>query len=150
MKCEVGDPRLPPMFWDRVEVDGRGCWLWTGGIRANGYSQCHLWGRRYGSTAHRVAYRRLVGPIPDGLDLDHVCRVRRCVNPAHLEPVTRAENIARGESRVAKQMRQTACVNGHPFDEPNTYYTKRGKRQCRECHRIRESVARKRGNLICV
>ncbi len=87
--------------------------------------------------AHRFAYELLVGPIPDGLVIDHLCRVRHCVNPAHMEPVTRWENTLRGGSFSAVAARQTHCVNGHPFDEENTHVDRRGFRRCRACNRER-------------
>lgn len=88
-------------LYERVDRRPAGCWLWTGTIAPNGYGYFAIKGRS--QQAHRVAYELLVGPIPDGLDLDHLCRVRACVNPDHLEPVTRSENNRRGfEARKAE------------------------------------------------
>jgi hypothetical protein len=81
---------------------------------------------------HRWFYEQANGPIPDGLELDHLCRNPRCCNPAHLEAVTHAENMARG-----KAAQQTHCIQGHPFDEANTYYRRSGTRDCRACNRNR-------------
>lgn len=78
----------------RYEVDANGCWIWLGRINGFGYGELKCGERRL--KAHRVSYEHHVGPIPEGLDLDHLCRVRPCVNPEHLEPVTRSENIRRG------------------------------------------------------
>src|SRR5690349_9784178 len=96
---------------------------------------------------HRVAYERLVGPIPDGLALDHLCRVRHCINPDHLEPVTWRENILRGASEVARLAARTACSKGHEFTPENTRINN-GARACRRCdrenkraQRIRKAVA---------
>lgn len=80
-------------FWYRVAVTP-GCWLWTGALNWDGYG-CFNAGPEISSSAHRFAYRLLVGPVPDGLELDHLCRTRNCVNPDHLEPVTHAENVRR-------------------------------------------------------
>lgn len=104
--------------------------------------------------AHRVAYEWLVGPIPVGLDLGHVCHDqdascpgglcmhRRCVNPAHLRPMTRAENCANGRHNASR----THCPRGHAYDEANTYVTPSGYRQCRTCNR--ERAAGRRGHLL--
>lgn len=82
-------------FWDKVDKDGHdGCWLWTDATSWNGYGRFYTGSRVM--SAHRLSYELAVGPIPDGLQIDHLCRVRACVNPAHLEPVTLAENIRRG------------------------------------------------------
>ncbi len=89
--------------------------------------------------AHRVAYEQAVGPIPAGLTIDHLCRNRRCVNPEHMEPVTRRVNTMRGDGPTARHARQTTCKSGHPFDEVNTYRW-RGGRKCRACNRA--AVAR--------
>lgn len=93
----------------KVEQQPDGCWIYTGAIQPNGYGYFHLDGRmRY---AHRVAYQLLVGPIPTGLDLDHLCRVRACCNPAHLEPVTRRENLLRGDTLTRAHAERRHC--GH-------------------------------------
>lgn len=106
------------------------CWLWTGSI-AGGYGK--MWFHGMPRLAHRIAYRYWVGPLPDGLQLDHLCRVRHCVNPAHLEPVTAAENVRRGT--VGWNHRdKTHCPKGHPYDDENTYHGTNG-RACRECQR---------------
>lgn len=125
-------------FWAKVKRTSS-CWLWTGAMRGTGYG--HLaWQGSY-RAAHRVAYELLVGPIPDGLVLDHLCRTPACVNPAHLEPVTQRTNVIdRGTGPFAKRARQTHCKRGHEFTPENTYiYPSRGVRYCRTCHRDRES-----------
>lgn len=114
-----------------------GCILWTGGVDPGGY------GRRVGGAyAHRYACEQAKGPIPSGLVLDHLCRVRHCVNPDHLEPVTNCENILRGVSPVAVNARRTHCKNGHEFTEANTYWRVQSDgtglgRMCRRCNSIR-------------
>jgi hypothetical protein len=116
-------------FWAKVNKTD-GCWEWTRG-KSWGYGVHTSGGKRH--KAHRFAYELLVGPIPGGLTLDHLCRNRGCVNPTHLEPVTNRENILRGSSPAATRARQTECKNGHPFDEANTYRDPRGYRECRIC-----------------
>lgn len=106
-----------------------GCWLWTGRPNAGGYGRVRQGARGTPILyAHRVLYEALVGPVPAGLELDHLCRMPACVRPDHLEPVTHRENIVRGESPVAKQARKTHCKNGHELSAP----TRRG-RICRTC-----------------
>jgi len=111
-----------------------GCWEWTGS-RAGGrpgrrYGYFYLNGRR--QYAHRVAYEMFVGPIPEGLTIDHLCRNRGCVNPDHLEPVTNRENSLRA--------RRTHCVHGHPFDAENTGVQRASgrfdRRRCLTCSRL--------------
>lgn len=119
-------------FWEHVhkEPDG-GCWLWMGALTAaapNGYGR-FMRGDGTTTTAHRVSFEWLVGEIPEGLELDHLCRVRRCVNPQHLEPVTHRENVLRGVSIVADFARQTSCVWGHEFDR----LSPTGRRICSIC-----------------
>ena len=113
------------------------CWLWTASQSGNGYGQFYYSGRI--GKAHRFAYEALAEPIPAGLDLDHLCRIRHCVNPAHLEPVTRRENILRGETLPSANARKVACSKGHPYDEKNTRVTKRGYRRCRICEDERKT-----------
>jgi hypothetical protein len=110
-----------------VHVDSNGCWHWTKYVKPNGYGQVGVPGR-YPQYVHRVAYEAWVGPIPDGLHLDHLCRQRDCCNPRHLQPVTAAVNVRRAFELI------THCPQGHPYDESNTYRhaTKPG-RQCRAC-----------------
>ena len=103
-------------FWEKVDLsDPGGCWPWAGSLRSYGYGQFSI-SHSVNAFAHRVAYEILVGPIPAGLTLDHLCRNRRCVNPAHLEPVTMRENILRGTSFSAQAARRTHCPFGHPYD----------------------------------
>jgi hypothetical protein len=116
-------------FWAKV-AKADGCWLWTGAKDTSGY------GNFQGIGAHRIAYQLTVGPIPEGLTIDHLCRVRACVNPVHMEPVTRKENTWRGEGRAGKEHRQTECIHGHPFDEANTIHRACGRR-CRTCEMLR-------------
>lgn len=108
------------------------CWLWTRSLDGKGYASIKVDGRM--QLAHRLSYTSLVGPIPKGLVLDHLCRVRRCVNPAHLEPVTDRENILRGEGFGAKNAAKTHCPQGHPYDGANTLIRPNGNRRCRACH----------------
>ena len=107
------------------------CWLWTGHALKGGYRQINVKGRTM--LAHRWAYELLVGPIPDGLTLDHLCRNPSCVNPRHLEPVTMRENNLRGLGVSGVNARKTHCKHGHPYDERNTYKMPNGGRDCRVC-----------------
>ena len=125
-------PRTREVIRENVAITLNGCWLWTGPL-AGGYPL--LGGRDY---AHRVAYTLWVGPIPEGLTLDHLCRTPACVNPKHLEPVTLRENILRGTSPAARNAAVTRCPAGHQYDQSNTHITKSGSRHCRTCHRERE------------
>ena len=114
-----------------------GCWLWIRGTDKNGYGGfvSQVTSSRQ---AHRVAYERWVGPVPPGLDLDHLCRTPSCVNPEHLEAVTHRVNCLRGRSPAARAARTTHCPQGHPYDEANTGRYPNGHRRCRTCHRTRE------------
>jgi hypothetical protein len=115
------------------------CWLWLGSLDEDGYGHiCR--GGRCGSktTAHRASFEAHVGIVPNGLQLDHLCRVRRCVNPDHLEPVTCAVNIARGKTGESNRLK-SHCRNGHPYDQKNTYFYN-GSRYCRACCATRRRV----------
>lgn len=140
--CDVGarfgDDRLPGRFWDKVSVAGSGCWEWTASTRNGGYGQFWLSPRLRSS--HRVAYEALVGPIPPGLQIDHLCRNRGCCNPDHLELVTQSENARRG----IPGQRSVQCKNGHPWSEGNTYTCPRGKRHCRTCRRAYNTAWKRR------
>lgn len=135
-------------FWLKVNKDGPvpeynpalgQCWLWTASETA-GYGQ--FWP----GLAHVFSWMLENGPIPDGLELDHLCRVRRCVRPSHLEPVTgrvnmeRIPEFARFDIGTLNRVK-AACPQGHPYDEVNTYHTLGGRRHCRECDREKKRRA---------
>jgi hypothetical protein len=134
-------PKAKPIadrLWSRVEKT-ESCWLWRGYVRPDGYGTISAGAPEPGvrgrpRLVHRVAYALTEGAIPEGLTLDHLCGVRNCVNPEHLEPVTMRENLLRGDTFQAKNAAKTHCPQGHPYDEENTYLTGRG-RACRICRR---------------
>jgi hypothetical protein len=105
---------LEERFWEKVDASGD-CWLFTGTKDNHGYGNIDRGGRGLGNAkAHRVAYELLVGPIPEGKELDHLCRVHACVNPDHLEPVTHLVNVRRGQSPRIRTARSGFCKRGHP------------------------------------
>jgi hypothetical protein len=116
-------------FWSKVKKTDT-CWEWVGTLHVSNYGCFKVGGRVLKS--HRVAYELLIGPIPPGLVIDHLCRNTRCVNPAHLEPVTNAENLHRVPPR-------THCKHGHPFNEANTYVLN-GTKFCRVCSNKRSKA----------
>ena len=120
-------------FWARVDRSSPyGCWPWLGRLYPAGYGECHLFGEGY---AHRIAYILTRGPIPKGLQIDHLCRNRACANPEHLEAVTQRENILRGTGASARNAVKTHCIRGHEFTPENTYREPTGGRRCRTCFR---------------
>lgn len=149
-----GDPLMvPPVptpeerFWSKVDKAGPdgfhsqtgenlgACWLWTGALNSqNGQGYGVAWAVGRLVVAHRCSYEMLTGPIPEGLQIDHLCRVRTCVNPDHLEPVTKRENGRRGLGGVLK----THCPAGHEYSPENTFVDHQGHRFCRACKRDRE------------
>lgn len=142
----LNDSRLPPNFWSKVQEDSKtGCWRWQA-AKTSGYGSFGV-GCHRTALAHRVAYETLIGPVPDGMELDHLCRVRECCNPEHLEPVTHSENCARSPLVGKWKLATTHCPRGHEYNDENTYYDRRrNKRQCRACGREaqREYQRRKR------
>lgn len=129
--------QLPLRFQRKLATDlATGCWIWTGAKVHHGYGRVRVDGRTL--SAHRVVYELLIGPIPEDLVIDHLCRRPACCNPSHMEPVTQAENVRRGKSLI------THCPKDHPYDEPNTLIvtTPTGTRRvCRTCNRERARAA---------
>jgi len=127
---------LPDKIASRIEQDAAGCWIWTGN-RAMGYG--HFWWEGRMRFAHRYTYELFVGPIPDGLEIDHLCRVRECCNPKHLEAVTHSENLRRSPLMRLNNgnLAKTHCPQGHPYDETNTRSMAKGGRACKACDRER-------------
>lgn len=125
-------------------IDDNGCWVWQRGTTGEGYGEKWLTELGRSVMAHRWYYARRFGAIPEGLVIDHLCRNRRCVNPAHLEPVTSGVNVLRGEGPPARNARKTHCKHGHSFDEENTRITSAGTRECIQCDRNLSAQYRQR------
>lgn len=142
--CVMAPPRIPPMerFWAKVDKNGPipvlrpklgSCWLWTGGHDWYGYGRFRPGGTAGSVGAHRFAYLNLVGPIGPGLEVDHLCFIRHCVNPAHLEAVTPRVNTLRRLPFTSHQTRKTHCPKKHPYSGRNLVIDYLGRRRCRIC-----------------
>lgn len=117
-------------FWAKTERTEDGCRVWVGVVSRQGYGRFSIKGRSF--RAHRLVYEWAYGPVASELVIDHLCRNRACVNPAHLEAVTHAENVRRGA-----WANRTHCPQRHEYSPENTYVAKTGWRSCRECHRTK-------------
>lgn len=130
----IAHPKLRNLMRHVSFDDASGCWNWTGQKSPKGYAVTHFKGIST-TRAHRVFYMLLVGEVPKGFELDHLCRNRSCVNPDHLEVVTTKVNVLRGIGPTAINARKTHCIRGHPLSGDNLYTRRSGKRQCRICIR---------------
>jgi hypothetical protein len=131
-------------FWGHVDKTDS-CWLWTRS-KINGYGafKAGPWNAQRGVLAHRYAWEHLRGPIPEGYELDHLCRVRNCVNPEHLEPVLPQVNFLRSMNQSAIAARTNRCIRGHSLAD--AYRRRDGGRSCRQCrvHRAEEIAAQRK------
>lgn len=133
------------LFWQKVRSAGPAeCWIWSAALMPGGYGAFGVGGELPTRVAHRIAWILLRGELPPELVLDHLCRTRACVNPWHLEPVTRAVNVARGEGIGARAVRTNRCNKGHPYTAQNTRISARKTRFCRACDRDRTRTYRER------
>lgn len=148
MKLALRGEPAPVRFWVKVDKDGPlssyaphlgPCWLWMASLNDGGYGTFHAGAGRHIVSAYRWAWEDANGPVPPGLTLDHLCRVRACVNPDHLEPVTRGENTMRGDTLSSRNAAKTHCPRGHAYDAANTYIlpSRPTARYCRACQRDR-------------
>lgn len=141
----MGRPSVPigvRVLQHSIPEPNTGCWLWTACVDDDGYGVTNIGYRKLG--AHRASYEAFVGPIPEGLTLDHKCRVRSCVNPDHLEPVTVLVNTMRGEGLAARNSRKTHCPRGHALHGGNLYIDSVGRRHCRRCQATSQAAYRQR------
>lgn len=133
------DPAILRSLFAQTRPDAAGCWEWVGYRDADGYGAAKVDRTPY--RAHRIFFHHLVHALAPGLVIDHLCRNRACVNPAHLEQVTVADNTHRGDAPSARNRMKTHCARGHEYTEANTYLDKTNRRHCRECSRERDRRA---------
>lgn len=134
----ISDPLY--RFVSNVRVQENGCWLWAGGKHRKGYGK--FWWNNHTGFAHQFAYLHWRGVIPEGMEPDHLCRTPACVNPYHLEAVTRRENLIRGNSPVGLNFRKTHCIRGHLLAGDNLYAVLRNGREHRHCRACLRDRAR--------
>ncbi len=132
---------LSDRFWIKVERTDS-CWLWTANKSPDGYGRFAYLADFGTSLPHRIARMALVGPIPEGHELDHLCGVRHCVNPDHLEPVTHQENVRRAVAR------RTHCPNGHLYADGNSVSDYAGGRRCLTCRRETNAAYMRRRRAV--
>lgn len=133
-------PILPERIERKIErVTESGCWIWMGYTHKQGYGRVTV--KCKVRNAHRVVYEILRGQIANNLELDHLCRVRCCVNPYHLEAVSHNENLLRGNGLMATYLRRTHCERGHLIHDNNKYFMKNGHWRCKACLRKEKNVA---------
>jgi len=132
------------MFWARVDKTGE-CWIWTGARNPNGYGVVRRRPKRW--LVHAYAWTEEHGPVPEGLELDHLCRNRICVRPSHLEPVTHAENMRRAHEANGTGKYALSCPHGHPYSGDNVRVEKRGYRFCVTCRREQRAAYRARQKI---
>lgn len=134
--------KFGPISSERPELGP--CWVWLSALLNTGYGHFHVGSRKNGSDttilAHRWSYQWAHGSIPDGFDIDHLCRNPACVNPSHLEAVTHQENMLRGRGMASRNHSVAHCPQGHPYDKENTFYRSNGSRGCRRCREIRNKA----------
>ncbi len=148
-----GDPASERLrFLSKFNKLGNGCWIWNGSFNNQEYSCFHI--KRNGTwvkiLAHRYSYELIRGPVPPGMELDHLCRDTRCINPDHLEAVTHQKNTERGEAGTYKRTTsKTYCIHGHQYSEENTYINKHGFRSCKACRKLAYAryILKKRGEI---
>lgn len=136
-------------FWRKVDKSGPvpplrpdlgNCWVWTGSRGKRGYASYRMGKGAPNKRVHRISYELLVGEIPDEYVVDHLCKIRFCVNPDHLEAVSNRENILRSDSPSARNARKTHCIRGHEFSPSNTGIRNDGSRYCKACVRLKDNV----------